>query len=304
MKKRYTEKYIKEVIKKRVFPKAPEEASAFSLDHLVAGSIIKRNGADFRVDCALDVNEHGIFVVYMEDVQSDKEVVFHQFAFSDMQGIKVKNRRFFHNVTLQFKDGRNYVFEFVKQSTSQLPNQSENLQTFISIVQEQNLQDMDNDIHKQNIKSNRKMAFSYITTLVIFLVVAMFFSITVFPNNMFLMVITIIAIGMIHFVFYMIGFIFLYTIKDRPFVKEFNAIMNEYKNDENVEKLLTNLLNMNSQPNTQDSKNTFYLTLSTALHENNQTEEALAYLDKVQTTNEKEIEIIEEQRRVLEGLEE
>lgn len=303
MKKNYTEKYIIGIIEDRIFPKAPEEAKAFSLKYLVAGSILKRNGADFRVDCALDVNDEGIFVAFIEDVHSDKEVVFHSFKFSEIQGIKVKSRKYFYNVTLQFIDGRNYVFEFVKQSTKQLPNQGEQLESFISILQEKNLHDMDNIMHKQHIKSNRKMAFSYIITLVIFLIAAMFYSVAAFPNNMFWMIISIIVTGMIHFVFFMLGTVFLYTRKDRPFTKEFNRIMDEYNENSNVEDLLTKLSNMNNKPGTRNSKNTFYLTKSTALHENNRTEEALLCLDDVQTTNEKEIDIIETQRRMLEGVE-
>lgn len=241
MKKKYTEKYIIEHIEDRVFPNAIEEKETFTLEHIIAGSILKRNGADYRVDCVLDINEHGILLVFIEDISEDKDVFFHQFDFADIQGIKIKNKSFFRRVTLQFKDGRNYVFEFIKQNTSELPNQSEHLKSFISMLEEKNLHDMDNAIHKQNVKSNRKMTFSYIVTLIVLLATAMFFSLNVFPNSMVAMVIIIIGTGIIHFVIYLLAFVFIFTKKDRPFVKEFNPIMKEYRENENDEELLINL---------------------------------------------------------------
>lgn len=301
MKKNYSEKHISEVIEDKVFPKASKEKATFTLENLIVGTIIKRNGEDFKVDCALDSNDEGILLVFIEDMK-DEDISFHHFKFSDIQGIQVKNRRFFRNITLQFKDGRNYVFECMKKNTTYLPNQKDHLEAFINVLESKQLHDMENDIHKENVKSNRKMAFSYIVTLVLFLIAGMFFSFTVFPNSFVAMVIILILTGVIHFVFYVFGSLFLFTKKDRPFIKEFNAVMEEYKKDEDTERLLTNLLNIQSEPETQDSKNTFYLTMSTALHENNRTDEGLEYLDKVQTVNEKEIEIIEEQRKVLEGM--
>jgi len=299
MKKNYTEKYIKEMIEDRVFPKAPEIKELFSLDHLVAGSMLKRNGEENVADCALDINEQGILLVFIEDEQSDKEVVFHHFEFSEIQGIQVKKRMIFRHIILQFKDGRNYVFQCIKQNTNRLPYQKEHLDAFISILEAQNLHDMNNKVHRQNVKSNRKMAFVYISTLILFLAAAMFLTLNAFPNSMIAMIIITIGAGIIHFIVFILGFLLIYMKKDRPFAKEFNPIMKEYKESQDAEKLLTQLLAIKSEPKNQDSKNTFYLTLSTAFHENNQTEQALETLDKVQTTNEKEIEIVEEQRRVL-----
>lgn len=301
MKKKYTEQYIRNLIEDRVFPNLSGDEERFSLNHLVAGSIVKRNGSDFRVDCAIDVNEQALLVVFLDNVQSDEEVIFHQFHFAHMQGIKVKRKGLFQKVTVQFKDGRNYVFELANHQTKQLPNQRENVQSFITILEAKNLHDMTNKIHKQNMKSHRKMAVSYVATLIAFLIAAMYFSVNVFPNSMFLMIVIVIGSGIIHFISYMIGYVFLYTRKDRPFVKEFNAILQVYQKNHNVEELLRQLENMKTKPKTPDSKNTFYLTMSTALHENNRTKEALACLDQVQTTSEKEIEMIAEQRNVLES---
>ncbi|HLR14228.1 MAG TPA: hypothetical protein VK144_00255, partial [Bacillota bacterium] len=164
------------------------------------------------------------------------------------------------------------------------------------------LHDMENEIHKEHVKSNRKMAFSYVATLLLFLIAGMFFSFTVFPNSFVAMVIVIILTAIVHFIFYIFSSLFLFTKKDRPFIQEFNAVMDEYKENEDTEQLLTHLLNIQHEPKNRDSKNTFYITLSTALHENNRSEEGLEYLDKVQTVNEKEIAIIKEQRKVLEGM--
>lgn len=301
MKRNYSGKHIREVIEDNVLPKASEEKALFTLEHLIVGSTLKRNGEDFKVDCALDINDEGILLVYIEDMK-DEDISFHHFRFSDIQGIQVKNRWSFQNITLQFTDGRNYVFECMKKNTTHLPHQSEHLEEFIDVLESKQLHDMENEIHKEHVKSNRKMAFSYVATLLLFLIAGMFFSFTVFPNSFVAMVIVIILTAIVHFIFYIFSSLFLFTKKDRPFIQEFNAVMDEYKENEDTEQLLTHLLNIQHEPKNRDSKNTFYITLSTALHENNRSEEGLEYLDKVQTVNEKEIAIIKEQRKVLEGM--
>lgn len=301
MKRNYSAKHIRETIEDKVFPKASEVKSVFTLEHLIVGTFVKRNGQDYKVDCALDINHEGILLVCIENME-DEDISFHHFKFSDVQGIQVKNRWFFRNITLQFSDGRNYVFECMKNNTRYLPEQSEHLAQFIDVLESKQLHDMDNEVHKRNVRSNRKMAFSYVSTLLLFLIAGMFFSFTVFPNSFVAIVIILILTGIIHFIFYVFGSLFLFIKKDRPFLKEYNAVMDDFKKYEDSEQLLANLLNIQSEPKTQDTKNTFYLTMSTALHKNNRTKEGLEYLDKVQTVSEKEIAIVEEQRKALEGI--
>lgn len=301
VKHRYTEDYLKEVIEQRVFPHAPEEEDAFSLEHIVAGSVIKRNGSDYRADCVIDTNSSGMLVVFTGNIHSDEALLFYHFRFSDIQGIQVKKRISFYHVIVQFIDGRHYVFECAKQDTKERPNQANNLQKLIAIVEDQQLNDMNNDIHKENVTSNRKLEGSYIITLVVFLLAALFSSLKIFPSSMVAMVITVIVAAVAHFIVYSIVSIFLHTRKDRPFVKEFNEVMKEYNEKKDMKRLLDDLTNIKHEPKTKDSKNTFYLTISTALHENDRSEEALASLNQVQTLDEQEMKIVEEQRKVIQG---
>src|SRR5699024_1058302 len=164
MKRNYSGKHIREVIEDNVLPKASEEKALFTLEHLIVGSTLKRNGEDFKVDCALDINDEGILLVYIEDMK-DEDISFHHFRFSDIQGIQVKNRWSFQNITLQFTDGRNYVFECMKKNTTHLPHQSKHLEELIDVLEIKKLYDIENDILNEQVKHINKMVFTIIHTL-------------------------------------------------------------------------------------------------------------------------------------------
>src|SRR5699024_12838361 len=106
---------------------------------------------------------------------------------------------------------------------------------------------MENEIHKEHVKSNRKMAFSYVATLLLFLIAGMFFSFTVFPNSFVAMVIVIILTAIIHFIFCIFSSLFLFTKKIRPFIQDYNAVMDDYTENKDTVQLFKHSLTLQSK---------------------------------------------------------
>ncbi|MGY0694696.1 hypothetical protein ACW2QC_18265 [Virgibacillus sp. FSP13] len=296
MKIRYTEELLKDVIQQQIFLIAPEKVAAFSLDHLVTGYIKKTNGEKSLTGCVLDVNEYGILAILMDSFRADKANGYQVFKFSDMQGIKIKKRMLSYYITLQFIDGTNFVFQISRRSNKHLPNQTRNIQYIVSILNDQNLNDMHNTIYKKKVKSDKINSFIYIVTLLFFEIIA----VKLAPNSIVLMVIIIVSAAIIHFILYLMAALYLDKRKNRHFVKEYNQIMKAYNETDNAEVFLNELSTIKNPPKTAESANAFHFSMSTALFKNNRIEEALSYLDRIDTADENIQKVVEEQRRFIE----
>ncbi|WP_106498199.1 hypothetical protein [Lentibacillus sp. Marseille-P4043] len=297
MKIRYTEELLKDVIQQQIFPDAPEEISAFSLDHLVIGYLKKANGEKSHVSCVLDVDKHGILAILMDGFRADKAKGYQHFKFADMQGIKIKKGMLNYFITLQFTDGANYVFQVTKRSMKHLPNQNRNMEYITSVLNEQNLHEMKSTIYKKKVMENKIISSIYIVTLILFEIIAVNLSLDYAPNNIFLMIIIVISAAIIHFILCMIAALFLDMQKDKHFAKEYNQIIKAYQETNNAEVFLNELTSMKNPPKEIQSANAYYFSMSTALYKNNRIEEALSYLDEIQTTDRDLQKTVEEQRK-------
>lgn len=299
----YREADLRETIFDQIFPDASEEITKFDLEHIALGQIIKIDGEDALKSCVLEADENGLLAILMHDFKVDKAIGYQYLKFDNMQGIKVKEGMLFYKLILQFLDGKNYVIRVQKRNMKHLPNQHENSRKIVDKLHEQNLRDMDNAILKKKKKESRMMSFYYVTTLIVFLGFALNVGFKYIEDSFFLFVIIIIGTGILHFVLYMFASLYLTTRKDRPFTKEFNAVMNTYRETDDAYQLLENLSNLKNQPKTQEAYNAFNLSMSTALYHTNQLNEAFAYLNAIDTTDENFLKAVEQQRAVFEGRE-
>lgn len=299
----YREADLRKTIFEQVFPDAPEEITKFGLEHIALGQIIKIDGENTLKGCVIEADENGLLVVLMHHFKVDKAIGYQYFKFANIQGIKVKEGMLFYKLTFQFFDGKNYVIRVQKRNTKHLPNQHENIKIIVDKLHDQNLRDMDNEILKKSKKEKRILSFFYVTTLIIFLGFALNFGFKYIKDSFLLFLIIIIGTGILHFVVFMFAVLYLTNRKERPFTKEFNAVMNTYRETDDAYQLLENLSNLKNQPKTQEASNAFNLSMSTALFRTNQLDEAFDYLNAIDTKDENLLKAVEQQRAVFEGKE-
>lgn len=204
MKIRYTEELIKDVVQHQIYPDAPEEVVGFTLDNLVTAILKKTNGEKTRSSCLLDVNERGILFVLMDNFRADKASGYQLFKFSDMQGIKIKEKLFYNYITLQFTDGTNYEFQIIKRSNKQLPNQSSRIYNINAILYDQNLNEMHNSMYKKKTRKNKITVSLQFITQIIFVIIGLILALKYAPNNSFIAFIIIVSAVIIHFILSMI----------------------------------------------------------------------------------------------------
>lgn len=137
----------------------------------------------------------------------------------------------------------------------------------------------------------------YSFSLLIFLVIAFIIYFTYLPNNSVWLISTILVTVVIHFAIYLIVALFINLGEERPFVKQYNQVMEEYEKTNDPQELYQGLININFTPTKIETKNAYNLSISTALHRLNRTQEALTYLDKINTKNPELAKIVEEQKK-------
>src|SRR5699024_5476450 len=174
----------------------------------------------------------------------------------------------------------------------------------VDILHDQNLRDMDNAILKKKKKENRIMGFYYVTTLIGLYIFAFNLGFKYVEDSFFLIFISTIGLGVLHFVLFMLTGLYLTYRKDRPFTKEYNAVMKTYRETEDAYQLLEALSNLKNKPKTQEASNVFNLSMSTALYHTNQLDKAFEYLNAIETSDENFLKGVEQQRAIFEGEEE
>lgn len=296
----YREADLKETIFEQIFPNASEEVTKFNLEHIAVGQVIKIDGEDILKSCVIEADDSGLLVILMHSFKVDKAIGYQYFKFANMQGIKVKESMLFYKLTLQFFDGKNYVIRVQKRNAKYLPNQHENSRIIVDALHNQNLRDMDNMIVKKNKKEQRIRNFYYVTTLIIFLGFALNFGSKYMENRFLFTLMIIIGTGILHFVLFTLASLYLMFRKDRPFTKEFNSVMNTYRETDDAHQLLEDLSNLKNQSKTPEAANAFNLSMSTALYHTNQLEEAFNYLNAIDTTDEELLKAVEQQRTIFE----
>lgn len=102
-------------------------------------------------------------------------------------------------------------------------------------------------------------------------------------------------------VVYFLITLFIEKMISRKFCVEYNKIMREYQKTDDAKVFYDKLKNMKEQPVTQDIKNTYFLSMATAAYKNGENEQALEYLDMIQTDDEHILQVIEEERKTING---
>lgn len=137
----------------------------------------------------------------------------------------------------------------------------------------------------------------YSISLLTLLVFAFIIYYLYLPNNTAWMIGTILVTSIIHFIIYFLIALFINLGEERPFVKQYNKVMETYEKTNDPKELYEGLKNIKHIPTKKETENAYYLSLSTALHRLNKTKEALAYLDKIETDNPQFKNIVEDQRK-------
>lgn len=306
MKKRYSEQYLTDLIQQQLFAdeNITEEVASFSLEHPVFGYLKKENVDKRQTDCILDVDEDGVLAVLISGLKNDKVQEHFYFRFADMQGIKIKDRKFSVYITLRFTNGMNYEFQLEKRKMKRFPNQNKYLSYVISIMDKQDLHNMKSPSYRKRIYYDKLFSFIYVTTLLAFELLALRL-LFIFGSGSVLFFILLVIISVLVFVFHMIflslAWIYIDKVINRKFYKAYNQILKEHTETNNAETFLKELNSLPYTPKGSQAKNAFYLSKSTALYENNKLEEALVCLDEVQISTKQIRELVEKQKKVIEG---
>ncbi len=306
LKKRYSEQYLTDIIKQQLFTdeNVSEEAASFPLEHLVFGYLKKENVDERQTNCILDVEEHGLLVVLFSGLKKDKILEHFYFRFADMQGIKIKDKKFSVYITLQFTNGMNYEFQLEKRKMKGFPNQNKNLSYVISMMEKQDLHNMSNRSYRKRVLYDKLFSFIYVITLVAFELLALRILFNFHQDSaLFFTLIVIISIfvAVLHLIILFLAWIYIDKLINRKFYKAYNQIVEDHMEKNDAEEFLERLNNLPYKPKGKQAKNAFYISKSTALYENNRLEEALACLDEVQISTKQIYEFVEKQKKMIEG---
>ena len=296
----YREDDVRETIITQIFPEVPEKLTRFSLQQIAIAKIIKVNGEKMLSSCVLEADNRGVLVVHMHHFKVDKAIGYDYFAFSDLQGIRIKEGMLFYKMTFQFKDGRNYVIHMQKRNMKHLPNQRKNAEYIVTTLHEQHLHDMENPTFKKMKRQNRMMDFTYTSTLILTVVMTLFIGITYMPSKV-LFFFMIFGAAILHFIIFSMVTTFFSNRKNRSFLDEYSRIMEQYQHTEDTEQLLNALQTMQHEPKSEHTENMFKLSLSTALYKTKQVNEALEVLDTIETTNPQIAKVVAEHRFIFEA---
>ena len=98
---------------------------------------------------------------------------------------------------------------------------------------------------------------------------------------------------------YTVIILFMDKIISRMFCIEYNKIMREYQKKDDAKVFYDKLKNIKIKPNTPELKNTYNLSMSTAAFKNEENDEALEYLNKIETDDEHILKVIEDERKTI-----
>lgn len=288
------------MIQDKVFPHLAPNAISFNLESLMQAKLLKLNGSDSYQSYAVEINQDGILIVSLYRLEESENINFEILNYNEIQGIRIKKKIPSYHITFQMEDGRNYKFELLRNSTNKFPDQQDDLNDAIKILESKDLHDMDNKLHKANIRQDRFRTFTYVVTLLVF----GFSSILIFENfikrNIFFVFLLVISAFIVHGILFLISSLFIYQLRNKSFLKEYMPIVKAYEENEDAKQLLEALTNMEAEAKTVDANNMYYYSLSTAFLRNDQEKEALACLDKVDLSKGQMRKLVAEQKKIIE----
>lgn len=293
MKLFYTDEVMQEVLKNHCFPKMQEEISTSVPGRTMPAVLIRHNASKCQRGCLMAINNKGILLVLMNswDAQKAEGHVF--LPFSDMQGAQIKKGILISKITLQLKDGARFKVQVVKRNTRHLPHQNENLRYICSMLESKRLGEMQNAAYTKSVKAERKSSFVYTATLIIMLMIPFSQIAKISSRNVFIGLC--LATLAIHCMLYIL--ISSLLEKDRKFKKEYNAILKQFGQDEDEAGLYAKLVQMGNKPKTKEGKELYYFMLLTLAVKLEKYEEALSYIEGIDTGQDQKLrEAVEIQR--------
>src|SRR5699024_9588545 len=226
--KKYSEQHLQGVIQEQLFtdPNISEDIKSFSFDHPVVGYLKKENMDKRQVNGMFDANEDGIFAVLFTGMGKYKVQEHFHFRFVDLQGIQIKERKFRFIITLRYTSGLNYVFQLFKRQTKNFPNQNAYLRRFLSILEKQELHQMENKHYKKRFIQDKLYAFMYIFTLLAFEAVALKIFFRSDPEHelvfVIVLIIVVILVAILHIILLVIATMSFDKWRNRKFYQAFH----------------------------------------------------------------------------------
>lgn len=299
MHKNLTEETIRQRIEEKVLPKLPKRYHKQSLDSLIHANKTKNNGAKDGSSYVLNVQEDFLFLIEFSNLTQTDEPRIEFYTYSEIQGIEIKKENSTYTVQFQFKNGRNYVCKLIEENNSQFPKQEINVARAITTLESKNLKDMTNKIHRKSKNLDRFKWILYFATLIIFVYVSTNLLTPVIKSNHFRMIVISLGLFILHGILYIAIYFTAIQLRNRRFLKEYNPIMEDFREKEDYNLLLESLKNMREKPKTNYARNLYNFSLSTAYIENKEPYEALACLEQVDATKENMVELVYKQKLLI-----
>lgn len=289
---------IKQIVDYRILPELRERGYSFNFEQFAVGNMVKRNGADFRLEGFFDVSEEGILFVQAHQLDvSHADTNYLLLEFADIQGIKIKKRAKLKRVIFQLKDGRNYHFDLFNRFRRRYPDQRANTDRIVEILQDKHLTNMEHELHKENKQKERLSGFIYFITLLPLLVIPVIINPdAIFGHGKGRAYVFAFGMLIIHGLLYFLYYHFFVARKSKAFLKEYNAIAERYEAHKDADLCIQDLKEMEVEPHTEADEAVYHLTLADLHIIAEKYDEAEDYLNKVKITEERIIH----QKKILE----
>src|SRR5699024_9123038 len=150
--------------------------------------------------------------------------------------------------------------------------------------------------------TNKELTGSiYSITLILFLIIALIIYFLYLPNTLKWMIGEIIITALIHIYLYSLLEYTIESNKEKSFDQQYNKVMEKYEKTNDPYMLHDELSAIRFLPVKQETKNAFNLSMSTALYRTHRPSEALNYLDIIKTDNQNLLNIVKEERKLIES---
>ena len=282
-----SEEDIIQIVSYRIPPYVEGLDLPFTYDSFLAAMLVKINAEESRLECLIHMTDEGFLFVFAHHIdRTEEDLKFQYFLFEDVQGIKVRNRPNHYIVTFQLKDGRRYEFWVFKKYRKRYPNQKAYSSQLIADLKAKNLDDMDHHLHKKNKWRERGSGFLYGSTLFAFMIIPMvLFPDAIFGHGKGVAYLYAFVILAVHFGIY-VGLSMLFgSRKDKAFLKEYNAIVNDYQTHGDIQRCIEDVKAMKNEPKSDFQKAQFKLSFADLYMIAEDYEQAEKLLEEIESTN-------------------
>lgn len=291
----YNEDILKTKLHEDILSIETYENMTFSLEHLVYGTIKNIGIQKCELSCLMDVQEKGILLALLNEDEIDG---CRYIGFSQVQGIHIKDKRAYAIITLQLVNGDYLKICISKHDTQYFPCQHIHLHYITDVLKSQNKTDMKNKTYRNQNRSHQITSLIYFVTLVILLMIPM--SQIQRNSHSYTFVPLIIGLGLAHFILFYLLDIYADKTRDKSFQKEIQKILDDYKQQQDIDVFYESLNNIKHRPHSIHAMNQLYLCLSDATYELGMNKESDSYLMNVRCGFDIDLQkiVYEKQKRI------